>query len=143
MTAAELLNELEMAGATVEVDGDSLRVRAPKGTVTPVIQEELARNKLLILALLTDAHSSTVTGVCLDCAAAAEMRYGRCSRCWALIGLMDTCPEHSQAYMWRRQVDSEWWCGLCIPPLCEAVVVYHDGAECWPQMLDSAGRTAA
>ncbi len=53
MSADELLIELKARGVSLEVDGDRLRVDAPKGAVTPELREALAAHKAEVLALLT------------------------------------------------------------------------------------------
>jgi hypothetical protein len=54
MTApAELLRELSAAGIEVRRDGDSLRVRAPKGRVTPDLIDRLRAEKQELLAELS------------------------------------------------------------------------------------------
>ena len=54
MTAGGLLEELRARGARITVQGDRLRVEAPKGVVSPEIQKRLRRRKLEILRLLAN-----------------------------------------------------------------------------------------
>lgn len=51
--SAELLRELGAAGIEIRRDGDSLRVRAPKGRVTPDLIDRLKAEKQLLLAELS------------------------------------------------------------------------------------------
>ena len=53
MTVIELLNELRRLDVVVWVDGDRLRVNAPKGALTPELQAALSGRKAEIIALLT------------------------------------------------------------------------------------------
>ena len=52
MSAVELLTELEARGVYVTADGDRLKIRAPKGTITPELRERLEENKPEIISAL-------------------------------------------------------------------------------------------
>ncbi len=52
MTAAEVLARLRAANARVEVQGEDLRVSAPRGALTPDLAEALERRKTELLRLL-------------------------------------------------------------------------------------------
>ena len=49
MNAAHLLEELTSAGVSLQADGAQLRIRAPKGTLTDAIREQLASHKEQLL----------------------------------------------------------------------------------------------
>jgi amino acid adenylation domain-containing protein len=53
-SAEELLSRLQSSNVTVWADGDALRYRAPKGTMTPEIAAELKSRKTDLIALLRD-----------------------------------------------------------------------------------------
>ena len=53
MTVIELLNALRRLDVVVWVDGDRLRVNAPKGALTPELQAALSGRKAEVIALLT------------------------------------------------------------------------------------------
>jgi hypothetical protein len=55
MTPQDLLTTCRQAGIVLAVDGDALDVNAPKGTLTPELRDELARQKPALLALLAPA----------------------------------------------------------------------------------------
>ena len=74
MTTADLLSALRARGVTLAVDGDRLKVTAPRGALTPELQAELAARKPQILELL--AHAATVR----DQAAPAITRVDRSGR---------------------------------------------------------------
>lgn len=52
MSAVELLTELESRGVHITADGDRLRIRAPKGAITPELRERLEQNKPEIISAL-------------------------------------------------------------------------------------------
>ncbi len=52
MTAVELLSDLRARGVRVEVNGDRLRIDAPRGALNQETKESLARHKAELLALL-------------------------------------------------------------------------------------------
>jgi len=54
LSAAQLIKELADLGVELKVDGDRLRVSAPKGAVTPVLAARIREEKLNILAYLND-----------------------------------------------------------------------------------------
>ena len=55
MNAATLLRDLTDRGVRLTRDGDSLRVRAPRGTITDDLREALLEHKPAILDLLAAA----------------------------------------------------------------------------------------
>lgn len=57
MTAATLLNELQALGAVLTVNGDRIRVEAPRAAVTPSLRAALVRHKPGVIRLLTDPES--------------------------------------------------------------------------------------
>ena len=58
MTTAELLTELRSRGVTLAVDGDRVRVSAPRGTLTPELHAAMAERKVQILEWLRDAKQA-------------------------------------------------------------------------------------
>ncbi len=56
MTIAQYLRSLRALGIEIERDGESLRVDAPKGVVTPALAAEIRTRKAEILAFLTQAE---------------------------------------------------------------------------------------
>jgi condensation domain-containing protein/tubulysin polyketide synthase-like protein len=52
MTVSELFAELAQKGVQLSANGKDLTIRAPKGVLTPLLREELGRNKTEILARL-------------------------------------------------------------------------------------------
>ena len=52
MSAQALLNDLNRAGATVEIRGDKLHIAAPRGTVTPALRQALTTHKPELLAVM-------------------------------------------------------------------------------------------
>ena len=59
MNAQVLLSHLRQNDVQVWLDGDRLRVNAPKGVLTPELQTALAEHKVEIIALLRTAESTT------------------------------------------------------------------------------------
>lgn len=57
MTAGDLLRELRSCGAVVTINGDRVRVRAPKNAVPPRLRASLARLKPQVIHLLQDPAS--------------------------------------------------------------------------------------
>jgi amino acid adenylation domain-containing protein len=55
-----LLSELRVLGVAVAVDGGQLKLRAPKGTLTPALTAELQERKLQIIEYLRRAGENTV-----------------------------------------------------------------------------------
>jgi hypothetical protein len=55
MNAASILRDLTERGAQVFRDGDSLRVRAPRGMITESLREQLREHKPEILEMLAVA----------------------------------------------------------------------------------------
>ena len=53
MTVCELLSETRRLAIVLHVEGNQLRVRAPKGVLTPELQEIMAAHKGELLRLLT------------------------------------------------------------------------------------------
>ena len=58
MTTAALLAELRSRGVTLAVEGERVRVSAPRGTLTPELHAALAERKAQILELLRDAEQA-------------------------------------------------------------------------------------
>ena len=52
MSAAELLTELTTLGATLQVQGQHLRIEAPVGVLTPERQSRLVEQKAALLTLV-------------------------------------------------------------------------------------------
>jgi hypothetical protein len=52
MSAAELLRDCEAKGVVLSVRDGSLRFRCPRGTMTPLLRDALAKNKSGLLSLL-------------------------------------------------------------------------------------------
>jgi hypothetical protein len=50
-----LLSELQRQGVTLQAEGDRLRVKAPKGTLTPEVRQALTAQKAELLRLLVDS----------------------------------------------------------------------------------------
>jgi TubC N-terminal docking domain len=48
----ELIENLQQKGVQLWVEGDKLKIRSPKGTIAPELQQELSQNKAKILDLL-------------------------------------------------------------------------------------------
>ena len=71
MTPATLLAELHRRGATVRVEGDTLRVVGSRDVLTPDMVEELRANKTAILELLSRPTAQPVASSDLQGAAAA------------------------------------------------------------------------
>jgi hypothetical protein len=61
MNTSELVTELTHQGIQLWSDGDQLRVRAPKGIITPTIKEQLKSNKPQILDVLRKATHHGIT----------------------------------------------------------------------------------
>ncbi len=58
MNARDLIDLLDRHAIGVVADGDTLRLKAPRGFVTVELRDELARNKREILAILADRDST-------------------------------------------------------------------------------------
>lgn len=58
--SAELLNQLLEQGILLHVDGDRLRLNAPKGVLTPALQAEITNHKLELIKLLKQSTVSAV-----------------------------------------------------------------------------------
>ena len=58
MTVTELLAELKVRGALVAADGDQLRIRAPKASLTAELRAALEERKEELLTLLRDANGA-------------------------------------------------------------------------------------
>ena len=58
MTFTELLAELKVHGAQVEADGDQLRIRAPKASMTAELRAALRERKEELLALLRSGNGA-------------------------------------------------------------------------------------
>ncbi len=54
VSAAELLATLARMGLSIAVDGDSLRVRGPRASMTPDIAQTLRDHRVELLALLDE-----------------------------------------------------------------------------------------
>lgn len=101
MDAAALLVELHMLGATVRLDDGDVRVRAPRGVLTPELVHELRAHKPAVLALLMETEAGIAwrieafgdallaeeaaageLGVCAWCGSPMPPQPGRkCTRC--------------------------------------------------------------
>ncbi|MBI4491732.1 MAG: hypothetical protein HY690_02950 [Chloroflexi bacterium] len=60
MSAATLLERLGAADVRLRVDGEHLRVSAPRGTLTPELKAELLAHKPELLRILADQQLATV-----------------------------------------------------------------------------------
>jgi amino acid adenylation domain-containing protein len=56
--ASEVIAELACLGAQLRIDGDHLRIRAPKGLLTPALRSEVAERKTELIAHLRNSESS-------------------------------------------------------------------------------------
>ncbi|REK29491.1 MAG: amino acid adenylation domain-containing protein [Planctomycetota bacterium] len=66
MTTAELLESLKHSGVRLWVEGDNLRYRAPRGTMTPELKRELKARKAAVIEFLQpqdDARPQPVSGI--------------------------------------------------------------------------------
>ena len=52
MSAQDLLTDLQSRGVQISAEGDRLRIRAPKGAITPELGERLEQNKPEIISAL-------------------------------------------------------------------------------------------
>lgn len=69
MTASELIAELSALGVRVKAEDGQLRVRAPKGAVTPALKEQLALHKPELIALLSaSVDSAAISKISRDTA---------------------------------------------------------------------------
>ena len=69
MTAIALLAEVRDAGIRVSLNGDKLRLEAPRGAVSPSLQARLRAHKPELIAVLKDALGDTrarLLGLCAD-----------------------------------------------------------------------------
>jgi len=57
VNAQDLLTDLQSRGVQISAEGDRLRIKAPRGAVTPELRERLARNKPDIIAALSTPES--------------------------------------------------------------------------------------
>jgi len=57
MSAAVLLESLRSRGVILSADGDQIKYRAPRGTMTPDLRQALADRKGELLALLSEQQS--------------------------------------------------------------------------------------
>ncbi|MFQ6030615.1 MAG: hypothetical protein ACE5Q6_24350, partial [Dehalococcoidia bacterium] len=57
MTTHDFLTQLRRRGVELRVEGDNLRISAPKGVMTTELQEELAQRKAEMLDLLARSES--------------------------------------------------------------------------------------
>ena len=78
MTAVAILEEAKQLGIVLEAQGNHLRFRAPKGTLTPELREALARHKGEILAVLQSRQPATGYGLCPG--------PQKCAGCYAIPG---------------------------------------------------------
>src|SRR5437868_1686737 len=78
MKAQRLVTDLHAQGVKFELDGESFRIRAPRGLITPELRDELAERKPEILALLrqtdTEIKVSYLVGDCPHCRRPLEVR---------------------------------------------------------------------
>ncbi len=56
MSAAQLISELAALGVELTVDGEKLKVNAPKGAITPALAGQIRQHKSAILSYLSDAR---------------------------------------------------------------------------------------
>ena len=56
-----LLTELYQQGVKLWVDGEQLRINAPKGVLTPAITDRLKAQKLALMALLRETETAPRT----------------------------------------------------------------------------------
>ena len=112
MTAADLLRELEGAGVRLQADGDKLRVRAPRGALTPVLRTALQARKVEIVAALQARTGGHLVRAALEAGAVPVRReLGRCFTCGG-------------RRWWRRAAAAGggWTCRTCHPPANPALV---------------------
>ena len=64
MSAQELLTDLQSKGIQITADGDRLKIKAPRGTVTPELRERLAAHKPDILAALSMPSRPELDSIC-------------------------------------------------------------------------------
>jgi hypothetical protein len=57
MSAAELLAELSSLGVALEVSGDRLRVKGPKGAITHELHEALTNSKQQLITLINSGKA--------------------------------------------------------------------------------------
>ena len=69
MTAQTLIESLTAASVRLWVDGETLKLDAPVGTITPELKATLAAHKAELLAALTSQH-----GACPHCRQSANLQ---------------------------------------------------------------------
>lgn len=100
MSAAELIRALQRRGVTLAANGDRLKVRAPKGTITPELRDRLAQHKPDIIAALTMPDFHTLAPICREACEPFEWIYWA-DLCRWLIRQRD--PD------WCRPEAVRWW----------------------------------
>ncbi|NES08281.1 MAG: hypothetical protein F6K22_39290 [Okeania sp. SIO2F4] len=67
MNLTQVLSEISSKGIKLSAEGDELKIRAPKGALTPEIRDLLSKNKLELLQLLQQKNNSvSATSVPLE-----------------------------------------------------------------------------
>lgn len=62
--SAELLTELESQGVKITAEGDRLKIKAPKGTITEKLRQRLTAHKPEIIAALSMAARPELARIC-------------------------------------------------------------------------------
>ncbi|MBI4491367.1 MAG: hypothetical protein HY690_01050 [Chloroflexi bacterium] len=108
MSATALLERLSTADVRLRVDGEHLRVNAPKGALTPELKAELLAHKPELLRILADQQLATVAAPVLLLPADMggycpthrrwlsypEQRAGACTWCRTGLPLYPAQPDH-------------------------------------------------
>ena len=76
----ELIESLSQQGVKLWAELDQLRIRAPKGVLTPELRDELALHKEDLIRLLSESQAETVdTGLPYITPRPRERGFGRAS----------------------------------------------------------------
>ena len=102
MNPQQIISDLQSAGAKISVDGDKIKLKAAKGTLSPVVIETIKKHKAEIISILQLQKQSTrAKGYgCAGC----QNRIYEAVQAWEISELPESSSwthEHSSVVHWR------------------------------------------
>jgi len=103
MSTAELLTDLQSRGVTITAEGDRLKIKAPKGTITPELRERLTASKSDIIAALQMPSRPELEAICRRaCADFPDVEPERLRRFLEVAEDPEWCSERIARHLARR-----------------------------------------
>jgi len=105
MSAVELLTELQRRGVQVTAEGDRLKIKGPRGAVSPELRQRLAASKPAMLAVLKVSSDSEMMALCRRACAGLNVDPARLASFLMVAEDPAWCTERVARHLARRMAE--------------------------------------